>query len=237
MNRPDYNANNYRQSIDRCNILTARGPLYDRIGGDQQQYRAVQQQLVDEDYDILQLQKQQRVQQHHVEEDNIDGEIGDGDGDDDDDELDYNDMEDDQVGGDEAEDRQIGGGGQQLIVATTTTTTTTTTTSPSANNHYDSVSAPAPLLNDNHNHNQNHHNNNITLKRRKIAIRRIENNISRQTTFSKRRNGLMKKAHELSVLCDADAAVLVFSSPSPNANSGKLFEFASSGYYIDIINH
>eukprot|EP00250_Pteridium_aquilinum_P015606 c2266_g1_i1 orf=1-513(-) len=36
-----------------------------------------------------------------------------------------------------------------------------------------------------------------------IPIRRIENLTNRQVTFSKRRNGLMKKAYELSVLCDA----------------------------------
>ncbi|XP_062149454.1 floral homeotic protein APETALA 3-like isoform X2 [Alnus glutinosa] len=35
--------------------------------------------------------------------------------------------------------------------------------------------------------------------------RRIENKISRQVTFSKRRTGLLKKAHEISVLCDAEA--------------------------------
>ena len=70
-------------------------------------------------------------------------------------------------------------------------------------------------------------------RRRIIPIRRIENNISRQTTFSKRRNGLMKKAHELSVLCDAEIALIVFSSAG---SSGKLFEFASSGYAPSILN-
>eukprot|EP00250_Pteridium_aquilinum_P035676 c9798_g1_i1 orf=337-1188(+) len=58
--------------------------------------------------------------------------------------------------------------------------------------------------------------------RGKIQIRRIENTTSRQVTFSKRRNGLLKKAHELSVLCDAEIALIIFSS------TGKLFEFASS---------
>ncbi|XP_076907021.1 MADS-box protein SOC1-like isoform X2 [Bidens hawaiensis] len=60
------------------------------------------------------------------------------------------------------------------------------------------------------------------MVRGKTQIRRIENATSRQVTFSKRRNGLLKKAFELSVLCDAEVAVIIF---SPN---GKLYEFASS---------
>lgn len=62
------------------------------------------------------------------------------------------------------------------------------------------------------------------MGRGKIEIKRIENANSRQVTFSKRRAGLLKKAHELSVLCDAEVAVIVFSK------SGKLFEFSSTGY-------
>lgn len=63
------------------------------------------------------------------------------------------------------------------------------------------------------------------MGRGKIEIKRIENANSRQVTFSKRRAGLLKKAHELSVLCDAEVAVIVFSK------SGKLFEFSSTGYF------
>lgn len=55
-------------------------------------------------------------------------------------------------------------------------------------------------------------------------MRRIENATSRQVTFSKRRNGLLKKAFELSVLCDAEVALIIFSP------RGKLCEFASSRY-------
>ncbi|KAI5056142.1 hypothetical protein GOP47_0029663 [Adiantum capillus-veneris] len=58
--------------------------------------------------------------------------------------------------------------------------------------------------------------------RGKIQIRPIENTTSRQVTFSKRRSGLLKKAHELSVLCDAEIALIIFSS------TGKLFEYSSS---------
>ncbi|KAK2636967.1 hypothetical protein Ddye_031759 [Dipteronia dyeriana] len=61
------------------------------------------------------------------------------------------------------------------------------------------------------------------MGRGKIEIKRIENANSRQVTFSKRRAGLLKKAQELAILCDAEVAVIIFS------NTGKLFEFSSSG--------
>ncbi|KAJ3705785.1 hypothetical protein LUZ61_009490 [Rhynchospora tenuis] len=59
------------------------------------------------------------------------------------------------------------------------------------------------------------------MGRGKIQIKRIDNSTSRQVTFSKRRNGLIKKAKELSILCDAEVGVIVFSS------TGRLYEFAS----------
>ncbi|WVZ55738.1 hypothetical protein U9M48_006362 [Paspalum notatum var. saurae] len=59
-------------------------------------------------------------------------------------------------------------------------------------------------------------------KRERIAIRRIDNLAARQVTFSKRRRGLFKKAEELSILCDAEVGLVVFSA------TGKLFNFASS---------
>ncbi|XP_061370818.1 MADS-box transcription factor ANR1-like [Gastrolobium bilobum] len=60
------------------------------------------------------------------------------------------------------------------------------------------------------------------MGRGKIAIRRIDNSTSRQVTFSKRRNGLLKKARELSILCDAEVGLIVFSSTS------KLYDYAST---------
>ncbi|KAL9319196.1 hypothetical protein ACSQ67_015713 [Phaseolus vulgaris] len=60
------------------------------------------------------------------------------------------------------------------------------------------------------------------MGRGKIEIKKIENLNSRQVTFSKRRNGLLKKARELSVLCDAEVAVIIFSS------TGKLYEFSNT---------
>ncbi|XP_077248129.1 agamous-like MADS-box protein MADS3 [Tasmannia lanceolata] len=61
------------------------------------------------------------------------------------------------------------------------------------------------------------------MGRGRVELKRIENKINRQVTFSKRRNGLLKKAYELSVLCDAEVALIIFSS------RGKLYEFGSSG--------
>ncbi|CAH2078210.1 unnamed protein product [Thlaspi arvense] len=60
------------------------------------------------------------------------------------------------------------------------------------------------------------------MVRGKTEMKRIENATSRQVTFSKRRNGLLKKAFELSVLCDAEVALIIFSPRS------KLYEFSSS---------
>ncbi|MCE2054982.1 hypothetical protein HAX54_041739 [Datura stramonium] len=60
------------------------------------------------------------------------------------------------------------------------------------------------------------------MAREKIQIKKIDNSTARQVTFSKRRRGLFKKAEELSVLCDADVALIIFSS------TGKLFDYSSS---------
>jgi hypothetical protein len=64
----------------------------------------------------------------------------------------------------------------------------------------------------------------VKMARERREIKRIESAAARQVTFSKRRRGLFKKAEELSVLCDADVALIVFSSTS------KLSQFASSRY-------
>ncbi|KAK4341319.1 hypothetical protein RND71_039820 [Anisodus tanguticus] len=60
------------------------------------------------------------------------------------------------------------------------------------------------------------------MGRGKIEIKRIENNTNRQVTFCKRRNGLLKKAYELSVLCDAELALIVFST------RGRLYEYSNN---------
>ncbi|KAI3978617.1 hypothetical protein MKX01_015792 [Papaver californicum] len=66
------------------------------------------------------------------------------------------------------------------------------------------------------------------MGRGKIVIRRIDNSTSRQVTFSKRRNGLLKKAKELAILCDAEVGLIIFSS------TGKLYDFASTSMKIVI---
>ncbi|KAJ4767335.1 MADS-box transcription factor [Rhynchospora pubera] len=60
------------------------------------------------------------------------------------------------------------------------------------------------------------------MGRGKIPIKRIDNTSSRQVTFSKRRKGLLKKAKELAILCDAEVGLIVFSS------TGRLYEFSNS---------
>ncbi|XP_041015407.1 MADS-box protein JOINTLESS-like isoform X2 [Juglans microcarpa x Juglans regia] len=69
------------------------------------------------------------------------------------------------------------------------------------------------------------------MTRKKIQIKRIDNTTARQVTFSKRRRGLFKKALELSTLCDAEIALIVFSS------TGKLFDYASSSMQQVIERH
>nr|QSB37191.1 AP1/FUL-like protein [Paeonia suffruticosa] len=59
------------------------------------------------------------------------------------------------------------------------------------------------------------------MGRGRVQLKRIENKISRQVTFSKRRTGLLKKAHQISVLCDVEVALIVFST------KGKLYEYSS----------
>ncbi|CAL5068006.1 unnamed protein product [Urochloa decumbens] len=61
------------------------------------------------------------------------------------------------------------------------------------------------------------------MARGKVQTRRIENPVHRQVTFCKRRMGLLKKAKELSVLCDADIGVIVV---SPH---GKIYDLATNG--------
>ncbi|KAM5574986.1 hypothetical protein ABKV19_014097 [Rosa sericea] len=60
------------------------------------------------------------------------------------------------------------------------------------------------------------------MGRGKIEIKRIENTTNRQVTFCKRRNGLLKKAYELSILCEAEVALIVFSS------RGRLYEYSNN---------
>ncbi|KAK7381209.1 hypothetical protein VNO78_33740 [Psophocarpus tetragonolobus] len=67
------------------------------------------------------------------------------------------------------------------------------------------------------------------MGRGRVQLKQIENKISRQVTFSKRRTGLRKKAHEISVLCDAQVALIVFNA------KGKLFEYSSESSMENVL--
>ncbi|KAK4273978.1 hypothetical protein QN277_017275 [Acacia crassicarpa] len=69
------------------------------------------------------------------------------------------------------------------------------------------------------------------MGRGKIEIKRIENSSNRQVTYSKRKNGILKKANEITVLCDAQVSLIIFSS------SGKMHNYISpSTTLIDILD-
>lgn len=60
------------------------------------------------------------------------------------------------------------------------------------------------------------------MGRKKINIQRINDERNRQVTFTKRKFGLMKKAYELSVLCECEIALIIFNS------NNKLHQYAST---------
>ncbi|KAH0931803.1 hypothetical protein HID58_008920, partial [Brassica napus] len=68
------------------------------------------------------------------------------------------------------------------------------------------------------------------MGRGKIEIKRIENANNRVVTFSKRRNGLVKKAKEITVLCDAKVALIVF------ASNGKMTDYCCPSMDLGAIN-
>lgn len=60
------------------------------------------------------------------------------------------------------------------------------------------------------------------MGRVKLKIKRLENTNGRQATYAKRKHGIMKKANELSILCDIDIVLLMFSpTGKPSLCSGK----------------
>ncbi|GMJ11691.1 XAANTAL1, AGAMOUS-like 12 [Hibiscus trionum] len=67
------------------------------------------------------------------------------------------------------------------------------------------------------------------MGRGRVQMKRIDNPVHRQVTFCKRRAGLLKKAKELSVLCDAEIGLLIFSA------HGKLYELATKGTMQELI--
>ncbi|GLJ13143.1 hypothetical protein SUGI_0206150 [Cryptomeria japonica] len=85
------------------------------------------------------------------------------------------------------------------------------------------------------------------MVRGKVNLQRIQNPANRRVTFSKRKAGLLKKASELSVLCDAEIGLIIFSateklhefaSPSMNRIIGKYKKDCSStGHHIELLEH
>ncbi|XP_073013262.1 MADS-box transcription factor 14-like isoform X1 [Typha latifolia] len=69
------------------------------------------------------------------------------------------------------------------------------------------------------------------MVRGRVQLRRIEDKTTRRVCFSKRRGGILKKAHELAVLCDAEVGLIIFSS------QGKLYEYSSTSSMDNIIAH
>ncbi|XP_019451796.1 PREDICTED: MADS-box protein AGL42-like [Lupinus angustifolius] len=67
------------------------------------------------------------------------------------------------------------------------------------------------------------------MVRGKIQMKKIENENTRQVTFSKRKSGLVKKSYELSVLTDAQVALIIFSQ------KGRLYEFSSNSDIRQIV--
>ncbi|XP_055802779.1 agamous-like MADS-box protein TM6 [Solanum dulcamara] len=79
------------------------------------------------------------------------------------------------------------------------------------------------------------------MGRGKIEIKKIENSTNRQVTYSKRRNGIFKKAKELTVLCDAKIFLIMLSSTrkyheytSPNTTTKKMIDQYLSTLGVDI---
>ncbi|XP_024456071.2 agamous-like MADS-box protein MADS9 isoform X2 [Populus trichocarpa] len=69
------------------------------------------------------------------------------------------------------------------------------------------------------------------MGRGKIEIKRIENASNRQVTYSKRKNGIIKKAKEITVLCDAQVSLVIF------ASSGRMHEYCSpSTTVVDLLD-
>ncbi|KAL2499380.1 Floral homeotic protein APETALA 3 [Abeliophyllum distichum] len=75
----------------------------------------------------------------------------------------------------------------------------------------------------------------------KIEIKKIEKQTNRQVTYSKRRNGLFKKAHELSVLCDAKVSIIMISSShklhqyiTPTTSTKQLLDQYQNAIGVDL---
>ncbi|CAJ2651425.1 PISTILLATA protein [Trifolium pratense] len=69
------------------------------------------------------------------------------------------------------------------------------------------------------------------MGRGKFELKRIENSSNRQVTYSKRKNGILKKAKEISILCDSQVSLIL------SGESGKIHEYISpSTTLIDVLD-
>ncbi|KAI3889261.1 hypothetical protein MKX03_003938 [Papaver bracteatum] len=66
-----------------------------------------------------------------------------------------------------------------------------------------------------------------SMGKKKIEIKRIRDENVRQVTFSKRKGGVFKKAHELGTLCGAQVAIIV------NSPAGIPYSYINSETVID----
>nr|AFV74868.1 AP3-like protein [Balanophora fungosa] len=79
------------------------------------------------------------------------------------------------------------------------------------------------------------------MARGEIQIKKIENATNRQVTYSKRKNGLFKKANELCVLCDARVSIIMFSGNnklhdyiSPSTTTKQIYDHYQRSSGIDL---
>eukprot|EP00961_Rhodomonas_salina_P085587 1149601-Rhodomonas_salina.1 len=61
----------------------------------------------------------------------------------------------------------------------------------------------------------------------KVRVERIPGDRARQNTFHKRKQGLIKKAIELAVLCDCDIAIVIRSEPMVTCKDGRLLAYCN----------
>ncbi|PHT76159.1 hypothetical protein T459_19681 [Capsicum annuum] len=67
------------------------------------------------------------------------------------------------------------------------------------------------------------------MGRNKLVMKKIEDSTSRQRTYSKHKDSLVKKANELAILCDTDVALLMFSP------TGEVTRYSSRGSVEDVM--
>ena len=71
------------------------------------------------------------------------------------------------------------------------------------------------------------------MGKRKISIEKIPDDRVRVATFQKRKLGLIKKAMELSLLCEVEVALVIFGSPTAQCRTGKVIQYSSKD--IDVL--